>query len=162
WNELHGGNAADSLLRQMVLAIRMWKPDVVVTDCFDVAATGFPCEGLTGEAVREAFRRAADPKAFPEHANFLGLDPWQPSKIYSRWEGRADAEIKIALNGIRPELRVAAQESAGLLGDGSSLPAQRAYRHLGGVEGSQTHASLMHGACPQGSPLAMRPNVGRA
>src|SRR5262249_28448619 len=29
WDQLHGGRAADQLLRQLVLALRMWRPAVV-------------------------------------------------------------------------------------------------------------------------------------
>ena len=36
------------------------------------------------EAVHEAFERAADPKAFPEQLNVLGLEPWKASKLYAR------------------------------------------------------------------------------
>jgi photosystem II stability/assembly factor-like uncharacterized protein len=149
WDAMHGGKAADNLLRQMVLAIRLWKPDLIVTDCFDAAATGFPCERLTAEAVREAFRRAADPKAFPEHVNFLGLEAWQPAKLYSRWEGRADAEVKLDLTEVSPPLRATIQEfasvPAGLLTDGATVPRQRNYRFFGGVQAAQAHTKLMEG-----------------
>ena len=32
WDRLHGDRAAEQLLRQMVLALRVWRPDVIVTD----------------------------------------------------------------------------------------------------------------------------------
>src|SRR5262249_55250285 len=32
WNRLHDGRADRQLLRQLVLALRIWRPDVVVTD----------------------------------------------------------------------------------------------------------------------------------
>src|SRR5262249_11790615 len=32
WNQLHAGRADQQLLRQLVLALRMWRPDVVITD----------------------------------------------------------------------------------------------------------------------------------
>ena len=112
WDQLHGGKAADNLLRQMVLALRLWRPEVVITDCPDVVVHGFGCDGMTSEAVREAFRRAADPKFAPEHANFLGLPPWQPKKLYARWEGQGAAEVRVDLTAVSPALRSTFQEFA--------------------------------------------------
>ena len=66
WDRLHADRAAEELLRQLVLALRIWRPDVVITDHPDAKVTGSPAEALVAEAVREAFARAADPKAFPE------------------------------------------------------------------------------------------------
>src|SRR5207253_1157575 len=59
WDRRHGNAAAEDLLRQLVLVLRTWRPEVVVTD----AADG-PSDELVREAVREAFKRAADPQAF--------------------------------------------------------------------------------------------------
>ena len=33
WDRSHGGKAAEQLLRQAVLAIRMWQPEVILADC---------------------------------------------------------------------------------------------------------------------------------
>jgi photosystem II stability/assembly factor-like uncharacterized protein len=166
WDQLHGGKAADSLLRQMVLALRIWQPEVVITDCPDVVASGFGCDGVTSEAVREAFRRASDPKAFPEHANFLGLEPWQPKKVYARWEGRADAEVKIDLTAVRGPLRATLQEVASaparLLAQGLvQLPTTRNFRYLGGVTGTQNDTELMQGINLMPGGVARRPLVDR-
>jgi len=38
--------------------------------------------------LREAFERAADPKAFPEQITALGLEACQASKLYGRWDDR--------------------------------------------------------------------------
>ncbi len=162
WDQLHGGKAADNLLRQMVLALRTWRPEVVITDCPDVVASGFSCDGVTSEAVREAFRRAADPKEFPEHANFLGLEPWQPKKVYARWEGRADAEVRINLTDVSAPLRATLQEFAsaptGLLVEGATqVPVTRSFRYLGGVEGTQHDTSLMQGTDLMPGGVARRP-----
>src|SRR5204862_165500 len=68
WDVLHGEPSAGQLLRQVVLALRLWRPDEVVTD-----PPGAPgCGGLVAEVVREAFDRAGDPSAFPEQLKVLG------------------------------------------------------------------------------------------
>src|SRR5262249_40158710 len=83
WGRRHADRAAEQMLRQLVLALRMWRPDVLVTDPPDANATGWPVEALLTEAVQEAYKQAADPDAFPEHIQKLGLQPWQASKLYA-------------------------------------------------------------------------------
>ena len=39
------------------------------------------------EAVRNAFKQASDPAAFPEQIRYLFLDPWGASKLYAGAEG---------------------------------------------------------------------------
>ncbi len=173
WDQLHGNTAVENLLRQMVLAIRLWRPEVIVTDCPEVFAEAFGSDGATSEVVREAFRRAADPKVFPEHANYLGLEPWQPKKVYARWEGRADAEIRIDLTAPQTSLRATLQDFAsgpvGLLVDGAALggtdlksvrlPSLRRFRFLAGVEGSQNDSELMAGTSLMPGGEARRPMI---
>src|SRR5205823_5709843 len=88
WDRRHGNAAAEDLLRQLVLVLRTWRPEVVVTD----AADG-PSDELVREAVREAFKRAADPQAFPEQIDGLGLQPWKAVKLYARSEDKAKAQV---------------------------------------------------------------------
>src|SRR5207248_9265995 len=72
WNRSHGDRASDDLLRQLVLALRIWRPSIVITDHpAEQAAT--PAEALLTEALHEAFTRAADPRAFSEQITPLGL-----------------------------------------------------------------------------------------
>src|SRR5207253_3204478 len=81
WDRAHGGKANEQLLRQTVLAIRTWQPEVVVTD---VAATdAHPADVLVLFAAKEAFKQAADPNCFPEQITELGLQPWAAKKLYA-------------------------------------------------------------------------------
>lgn len=70
WNRPHKDHAQDELLRQLVLALRIWRPTVVMTEH---PKSDVPLSALVGEAVEEACRRAEDPKAFPEQIDELGL-----------------------------------------------------------------------------------------
>src|SRR5262249_1277010 len=81
-DQLHAGRAAEELLRQMVLALRIWRPDVILTDHPDPKTYGQTTDAVVAEAVHVAFQQAADPKAFPEQLTQLGLKPWKPSKLY--------------------------------------------------------------------------------
>ncbi len=150
WDALHANRASDQLLRQLVLALRMWRPSVVITDPPD-AAGGFPSDALVAEALHEAFTRAADPKAFPEQLKVLGLEPWQASKLYGRWATRAGAQIVLDLNEPRARLGATARDFAmsavGLLIDRPLLlPPERFYRLLDSrIEGAAGHRDLMEG-----------------
>jgi photosystem II stability/assembly factor-like uncharacterized protein/tetratricopeptide (TPR) repeat protein len=88
WNEAFEQESGPQMLRQLVLALRMWQPDVIVTDgpnqdLFYGEPYG-PVEGIVAETLKEAFKRAADPKEFPEQIDPLGLKPWKATKLYAR------------------------------------------------------------------------------
>ena len=81
WDRLHADRAQEELIRQLVLALRIWRPSVVLGESPDGPT---PLAALLGEAVPEAVRRAADAKAFPEQLGELGLAPWTVAKVYCR------------------------------------------------------------------------------
>src|SRR4029079_11752856 len=66
WEKLHDDHAAEQMLRQLILALRMWRPSVVITDGEETSANGHLPDALVAEAVREAVRKAADAGVFPE------------------------------------------------------------------------------------------------
>ncbi|HEX3148135.1 MAG TPA: YCF48-related protein [Gemmataceae bacterium] len=78
WEKRHGEKAATTLLRQLVLALRIWRPEVVVTD----GATDDTSKTLN-LVVRKAFEIAADHEAFPEQLEVLDLEPWASRKLLS-------------------------------------------------------------------------------
>ncbi len=130
WDARHGNAAAEEMLRQLVLTLRVWRPEVVVTD--GGAGAG---DALVQEAVREAFKRAADPKAFPEQIDALGLQPWKATKLYARAEDKAKAQAILVSTEPSDRLmdspRDFAAAAAGLVGDAAALlPAQRYFTLL--------------------------------
>jgi photosystem II stability/assembly factor-like uncharacterized protein len=147
WNRLHGSRADRELLRQLVLALRIWRPDVVITD----HPKGPACGALVAEALDEALRLAADAGAFPEQVQRLGLAPWKVSKAYCLWEPRRAAEVTLDLTEVRPRLEASARDfaapAASLLGENNtSLPGQRDYHLLSSrLAGAVAHRSLMGG-----------------
>jgi photosystem II stability/assembly factor-like uncharacterized protein len=150
WNSLHADRAAKELLRQLVLALRIWRPDVVVTDNPSESA-GQPADALLAEAVHEAFARAADPQAFPEQIELLGLEAWKVSKSYGRWEGRSGAQVVLDAGAtsarLEASLRDFATAAAGLLSDAPpQLPPQRFFHLLDSrIAGAEEHRDLMQG-----------------
>jgi photosystem II stability/assembly factor-like uncharacterized protein len=149
WDVLHGDQAADQLLRQLVLTIRTWKPAVLITDCDNEKAGGFACDALLAEAVRVAFERAGDARAFPEQLDGLGLEPWQPVKVYAA--GQAGGRVTLDLTAIAPRLQSTVREfaagPAALLAEGPvSLPDHRDFHLLAArIKDAAGHQSLMQG-----------------
>jgi photosystem II stability/assembly factor-like uncharacterized protein len=163
WDHLHGdGRAAEQMLRQLVLALRTWRPSVVLTDHPDEAVSGYPADALVAEALAEAFKQAADPKAFAEQITILGLEPWKPAKLYARWEGRTEAQVTLDLTTIQGSLEASVRDfaagPAGLLAEGSvTLPAQRSFRLLAdNLAGAANHHDLMEGVSLARGGLARR------
>jgi photosystem II stability/assembly factor-like uncharacterized protein len=165
WDRLHDDRAAEHLLRQAVLALRIWRPDVVLTDSPERGASPYPADALVAEAVREAFTRAADPQAFPEQITDLGLEPWKASKAYAQAGGTRPAQGTVVLdqtalsNRLEATYREFAAAPAALLAEGPvALPAQRAYRLFASrLPGGETHHGLMEGIDLPPGGLARRP-----
>ena len=131
WNQLHKSGAEDELLRQLVLSLRIWRPSVVLTE-HPESKRGM--SALLGEAIEEAVRHAADPKAYPEQIDNLGLAAWTVERVYGLAEGRsplvaqANDEAKERLHGTVREFSREAQ--ALLVEQGSAIPKERTYHRL--------------------------------
>lgn len=149
WNRAHAGHADRELLRQLVLALRVWRPDVVVTDATDGKAS-HPAGALIAEALQEAVKQAADAKAFPEQIEALGLSAWQVKKLYAAGEGAVaqdNNEARPRLEGTLAEF--AANAAQTLCEQESTLPVRRGYRLLDStIAGAQAQQQMMLGVSP--------------
>src|SRR5438445_10903984 len=65
----------------MVLVIRTFRPDVLVSRFSGTSRDGHGHHEAAGILTREAFRAAADANRFPEQIK-EGLLPWQAKKLY--------------------------------------------------------------------------------
>ncbi len=70
----------DVLMEKLVRAIRESRPDILFTNFLDVFGQHGNHRAVARVTVA-AFYLAGDPDAFPEHLE-LGLQPWQPQKLY--------------------------------------------------------------------------------
>lgn len=72
----------DTILSDMVWIIRKWQPDVIVTR-FDPESAGRTHGHHTASAILavDAYKLAADPKAFPEQLRQPGITTWQAKRI---------------------------------------------------------------------------------
>ena len=152
WNEAknYHNRAAEHMLRQLVLAVRIWRPDVIITDNLD-AKKGCAADALVAEAVREAFERAADPKQFPDQLAAFGLEPWKPSKLYGCWDDHKTCNVALDLTAASAPLQATVRDfatgPAGLLAERAAVvPANRCFRLLAShLEGAANHKDLMEG-----------------
>ena len=108
WNQLHAKRAEEELMRQLVLSLRVWRPDIIVSEHPD---SKIPLSALLGEAVQEAVRRAADAKAFPEQLTELGIDPWQVRNVYGIGEDKADG-LRQDNDEARPNMQASVRDFA--------------------------------------------------
>jgi LmbE family N-acetylglucosaminyl deacetylase len=73
----------DRVLYDAVLAVRMVRPQVILSTFVGGVSDGHGHHQVSGEIAQEAFKAAADPNIFPEQLK-NGLEPWQPLAVYSR------------------------------------------------------------------------------
>jgi photosystem II stability/assembly factor-like uncharacterized protein len=150
WNAIQEDQAADQLLRQLVLTIRLWQPAVVLTDNGEEKAGSFGCDALLAEAVRVAFERAGDSKTFPEQLSGLGLQPWQAAKLYAVSDTQP-TQVQLDLTPIASRLQSSPREFASgpmalLAGAAVALPDRRDFRLLAAhVPDAARHRALMEG-----------------
>jgi photosystem II stability/assembly factor-like uncharacterized protein len=148
WDRAHGGRANEQLLRQAVLALRMWQPDVVVCDA--VAPDTAPADALALNAAKEAFKQAADPNCFPEQIATLGLKPWGAKKLYALWPEPKTAAVRFDAGAFDAALQDAPKDYAEVAtrlvaGDGAAADRRGFVLVAHRLPGAETHANLMDG-----------------
>ncbi len=73
----------DRVLYDAVLAVRLVRPQVIISTFVGGVSDGHGQHQVSGEIAQEAFKAAGDPKVFPDQLKD-GLQPWQPLAVYSR------------------------------------------------------------------------------
>src|SRR5262245_5592550 len=90
------------VLGDVVHAIRMYRPDIIVSRFHGKQRDGHGHHQTAGLMSIEAFKTAADPTRFPEHLQ-EGLRPWQVKKLYlSVRESEPIATLKIDVGAYDP------------------------------------------------------------
>jgi photosystem II stability/assembly factor-like uncharacterized protein len=83
WNRQHEGLGLEDLERRLVIALRTWRPDVVITDALDPADGAGAASALVSQALERSFQSAAEAAAFPELLESARLEPWRVTKLYA-------------------------------------------------------------------------------
>ncbi len=123
------------VLGDMVRAIRLYRPLVVIGQFTGTRADGHGNHQLAGHLTPIAFRQAADPAAFPEQIA-EGLRPWAALKLYVRESSEPNPENE-------PTLRVPTGHFDPVLG--------RSHFQVA-VEGRSFHRSQEQGFLELGGP----------
>jgi LmbE family N-acetylglucosaminyl deacetylase len=71
----------DAVLREIVRAIRLVQPEIVISRWTGQPADQHGHHQAIGEVIAEAFRAAGEPSFFPELRQ-LGLEAWKPRRLY--------------------------------------------------------------------------------
>ncbi|GIW82296.1 MAG: hypothetical protein KatS3mg105_4103 [Gemmatales bacterium] len=149
WDRSHADRAAEEYLRQIVLALRMWQPSVIVTDHPDPAQSRSSTAALVAEALHSAFSKAADPNVFPEQIDGLQLPLCKPTKLYGLWHQADGAHVSLDPEQISLRLgatyRDYTAEAFSL--SGGSVPKRIRYFRLldSRLAGADKHRDLMEG-----------------
>ncbi|HSQ56913.1 MAG TPA: YCF48-related protein, partial [Gemmata sp.] len=162
WDPMHGGKAAEQLLRQTVAAIRMWQPEVIIADAMNDTAS--PADVLALHAAKEAFKKAADPDAFPEQIKLLGLKPWAAKKLYASTTPAKDVPVlmdqSIYDKALGDSPKDFAESAMRLLVDDSTPTDRRAFALVvHRLEGAEKHHSLMEGIVLARGGAGRRPEM---
>lgn len=147
WNLGHANRADREMLRQLVLALRIWRPEVVVTDATD-GKHSHPAGSLVTEALQEAVKQAADATVFPEQIEMLGLAAWQVKKLYVPGDGAVQQDNHEPRPRLEGTLQEFSASAAGLLQSGAAhVRARRGFRLLSStMAGADNQPQLMLGA----------------
>lgn len=84
----------DVALNDVVHAIRLYRPDVIISRFHGRPRDGHGNHQAAGLLGAEAVKAAADPKAFPEHFK-EGLRPWQVKKFYRSVRENEPSTVKV-------------------------------------------------------------------
>ncbi len=100
----------EEVLADVVLAIRRFRPDVIVTR-FSPQPPNHGHHTASALLAAEAFTAAADPKRFPEQLERHGVQPWAATRLVhnvSTWNLKPDADmsayLRLDVSGFEPRL----------------------------------------------------------
>jgi photosystem II stability/assembly factor-like uncharacterized protein len=111
---------AEALQEHLVRQLRLWRPEVVVTNntnCRDTDQLG----PIIGKAVLQAVDKAGDPAYYAGQIAEAGLSPWRVKKVCAPVEAGAHGSIDLSASQLSPRLgrslADAAAEPRGLIAD---------------------------------------------
>jgi photosystem II stability/assembly factor-like uncharacterized protein len=112
WNRATDGRGVARLEAHLVSRIRLWRPEVVVTE--HAAPREDPLAHLVGRIVLAAAEKAADPSSYPDQITVAGLNPWTVKKVYATLPGDVPGEANVTAAQLAPRLGRSLAEQAAL------------------------------------------------
>lgn len=101
WDQLHGGRGLQELEAHLIRQIRMWRPEVLLTNDQDPQA---PAGEQIGQMVLRAAELAAQPNVNPEETALLGLGPWTVKRVYTAMKGDGHGAVELSGSLLAPRL----------------------------------------------------------
>jgi len=142
WNADGFADAQTRLIASLVLAIRTWRPEVMISESFPFS--DHPARRLVLLAAQEAFKQAADPRAFPEQLTILGLEAHAVKKLYAQTPTSPDIRVKYDLSEFVPEFGDSVRDAVAAavsLSGGAVNPPDQAFRLISHRLPAQTSSS---------------------
>jgi len=91
----------DVVLRDVVHAVRTYRPDVIIARFHGKPRDGHGNHQTAGLMAAEVFKAAADPNVFPEQLK-EGLRPWQVKKLYRSVRDNEPSTLKVDVGAYDP------------------------------------------------------------
>ncbi|PHR97543.1 MAG: hypothetical protein COA78_27500 [Blastopirellula sp.] len=111
WNRAHDGKGLESVEKYLVQRIRMWRPEVVLTEYADPQGKDV-LSYLINQMVLVAVEKAADATAYSDQITHLKLEPWTVKKIYCKVTDDSKGPIAINTTQVAPQLGMSLSEHA--------------------------------------------------
>jgi len=112
----------------LVRKIRQWRPDVIVTERASPRGAE-PLSHIINQIVLNAVTKAADPGAYVEQREQLGLEAWKPKKVFSTLPPETPGMVNLSTAQLAPRLGAsladATTTSRGLVLDTFQPPPQQ-------------------------------------
>lgn len=98
--------STDQVERDLVLALRLWQPTVVILDPSAPTENEWNPVTLLTEVMQTAFDKAADPNSYIEQMSVLGLETASAQKLLAVQSGqtKADALLAVAKRGQKEDI----------------------------------------------------------
>ncbi|HVJ79678.1 MAG TPA: YCF48-related protein, partial [Planctomycetia bacterium] len=164
WNQKLEGNAPRELIRDLAMAIRMYRPSVVVCDPIPGEGEDGGVRGLVHRAVHKAMAAAAG-ETYPELEAFLALPAHRPNRVFAIASGMEPRAIRHSASDISAAFERSygeVAEQAAALAHDKVPPTEISAGFVPLEKDAELGADLMTGLGIRHSSNARRPNAKRA
>jgi photosystem II stability/assembly factor-like uncharacterized protein len=103
WSRINGQPGRDLLVEHLVRKIRLWRPEIVVTEPASLPEDD-PLDYLVNQAVLAAVEKAADPSAYADQIAWAGLTAWKVKKTFSSLGGDVGGTVNLTTSQLAPRL----------------------------------------------------------
>lgn len=103
WDQVNDGRSVEELEAVLVRKIRQWRPEVIMTERASPRGAE-PLSHIINQIVLNAVTKAADPGAYVEQREQLGLEAWKPKKVFSTLPPETPGMVNLSTAQLAPRL----------------------------------------------------------